>query len=807
MDNEYLSGNNELVVNEKGKKENVHTESERLRAAYALNMCTVSVSQIIDYNDGYILEQEYDAILNNLDLNRIIKDDADALLNILTELLDTITFFRIQEIKKEQIEKKYQQRMKNAIWSAIPSLSLVALGNPIAIATSIITTVGTGYMNYRKEKANALNDKADAEIELQITAIEQFNALRRELFTTAWRLAKEYDFDDKWRLTEKQIKQYNAILMDKDEYRKYARLEAIADRFEAYPPFWYFYGHTANYIAETATDQNVKKRYKERAKEHFEHYDRIQDNNILREDQLTASFALEYIDLLWEMWKLDKKENRTKERIDKIENLLNLAIEKAGNSFDILQLCAISCLKIGNTSSAARQLKILVNEGYNVPANARLLSRIYTSQFLFSKDDKEADAAYAEYKVLEATTDAVYLFPIPDKRPQDAGLEDRSLQKKYVEEQKYYLKKSYRFAINSYIKKCISEYNKLWPVPYPNQSYDDEFFDYTVESKIRRDSEMENVLNGDSHSEYVNRLYNSLFRKNYLDLLNNMMRSLDELSFFRDYEDKDDLVLIIRRRIVNTRNELKEFQNNLREGKFSFEKYKEIQESISFQAFTEEFFNGVKSVIMDRIDDADELCENDEISVMSYLDNAEIELKDFCRNQNLEDPEEYDKWGNRQIDIPNENYYFGYSILGDDMIKEDEQKNRKEKMLKAVRQAASGITHSNDDIELLITGEPKFDMYFKNVKFGGAGLKPNIIAIIDDKTKKDYDMLLAYNGFIIVDKNKIKRTKDYRLMNYITRGDANELGIGWPDKYANPNVNIANLYDLVQQLVEIQEKV
>ena len=34
-----------------------HSIEEKLRAAYALNMCTVSVSQIVDYNDAYILEQ------------------------------------------------------------------------------------------------------------------------------------------------------------------------------------------------------------------------------------------------------------------------------------------------------------------------------------------------------------------------------------------------------------------------------------------------------------------------------------------------------------------------------------------------------------------------------------------------------------------------------------------------------------------------------------------------------------------------------------------------------------------------------
>ena len=49
---------------------------EQLKAAYALNLCTVSVSQIIDYNDVNIMEQEYESILNNLNLEQMPKDEA-----------------------------------------------------------------------------------------------------------------------------------------------------------------------------------------------------------------------------------------------------------------------------------------------------------------------------------------------------------------------------------------------------------------------------------------------------------------------------------------------------------------------------------------------------------------------------------------------------------------------------------------------------------------------------------------------------------------------------------------------------------
>ena len=59
----------------------VKTDEEKLKAAYALNLCMVSISQIIDYNDIYILEQEYDAILNNINLEKMprLDDTTDAL--------------------------------------------------------------------------------------------------------------------------------------------------------------------------------------------------------------------------------------------------------------------------------------------------------------------------------------------------------------------------------------------------------------------------------------------------------------------------------------------------------------------------------------------------------------------------------------------------------------------------------------------------------------------------------------------------------------------------------------------------------
>ena len=185
---------------EEPEKTTEEIEKEQLKAAYALNLCTVSVSQIIDYNDIYFLEREYDAILNNLNLEKMPKDEA--LLRILKQLLDVITFFRIQEGERKMMEKEYAQKIKNAIWSAVPNPAvLVTGGNPAMIVASLVSQVGIGYMNYRKEKAHINQEKERKEWELQRSAMEQFNGLRRELFDTAWRLADEYDFPDEYRIT------------------------------------------------------------------------------------------------------------------------------------------------------------------------------------------------------------------------------------------------------------------------------------------------------------------------------------------------------------------------------------------------------------------------------------------------------------------------------------------------------------------------------------------------------------------------------------------------------------------------------
>lgn len=83
--------------------EKVKQTTDQITAAYALNLWTVSISQIIDYNDVNVLEQEYETIMNNLNLYNMPKDEA--LLDVIKEIMDEITFLRISEGDKKSLRE------------------------------------------------------------------------------------------------------------------------------------------------------------------------------------------------------------------------------------------------------------------------------------------------------------------------------------------------------------------------------------------------------------------------------------------------------------------------------------------------------------------------------------------------------------------------------------------------------------------------------------------------------------------------------------------------------------------------------
>lgn len=506
-------------------------EHDQLKAAYALNLCTASVSQIVDYKDLNVLEQEYELILNNLNLHNMPKDQA--LLHILRQILDTVTFFRIYEGDKMMLEKKYQQKIKNAIWNAIPSFALVAFGDPYTFAMSMIASVGMGYMNYRKEKANTLTEREEQEWTLQRSAIEQFNALRRELFDTAWRLSDSYEFDDKYRLTESQISQYNSILMDSIPLRKYERLNSIKDNFEAYPPFWYYLANAAMdvvnvYKNETAFGDNISaiNKYTQLAEQNYQKY-LDKDIDLLRNNYIRSACDLEYAALL-----LDSlpriEENEKKLRLCKINYLIDDAIKHCGSKLDILQIASIYYLKINKAEEATKHLRKLVIENYNTKTNSQLLSFIYLQETVF--DTNKFIPNTLKYKELVQFTDRTNLIPWVDSEKELTKEHLRNINELFLNNQKNKLYSYFEAIVNTIFHKEIISYNKELYDRHNMVDVDDAFFEDTIDARKERDEVYKKLSSREGEwKRFTAELSKGTIIISLNKHINKLLRSLDKL--------------------------------------------------------------------------------------------------------------------------------------------------------------------------------------------------------------------------------------------------------------------------------------
>ena len=445
------------------------------------------------------------------------------------------------------LEKKYQQKIKNAIWNAIPSFALVAFGDPYTFAMSMIASVGMGYMNYRKEKANTLTEREEQEWTLQRSAIEQFNALRRELFDTAWRLSDSYKFDDKYRLTESQISQYNSILMDSIPLRKYERLNSIKDNFEAYPPFWYYFANAAMdvvnvYKNETAFGDNISaiNKYTQLAEQNYQKY-LDKDIDLLRNNYIRSACDLEYAALL-----LDSlpriEENEKKLRLCKINYLIDDAIKHCGSKLDILQIASIYYLKINKAEEATKHLRKLVIENYNTKTNSQLLSFIYLQETVF--DTNKFIPNTLKYKELVQFTDRTNLIPWVDSEKELTKDHLRNINELFLYKQKKQLYSYFEAIVNTIFHKEIISYNKELYNRHNMVDVDDAFFEDTIDARKERDEEYKKLYSReDEWKRFISELSGNTIRISLDEHINRLLRKLNKLTqvaFNLDLESKID---------------------------------------------------------------------------------------------------------------------------------------------------------------------------------------------------------------------------------------------------------------------------
>lgn len=391
-----------------------HFERKKLKAACALNMCMVSLSQIVDYQNLEILKMEYDSILNNLNLEKVVKDKS--LLKALQSIMDACHFYILHAKDKEFLKKRQQFRLKSALGNALGGgrnvIAIFGSGNPWAIAAGAAAMIGVAAVNYKSQRDRAKFENEIDEWQLERSALEQLHNLRRTLFETAWHFAEKYNYPDSYRLTEKQISVYNEILRNPDPQTRYENLWLIRDNFKAYPIFWYSLGRAALETSdafrpdagdgerkrEIAYDDNkeLQDEYRKKALEAYKTFKRCHfGNELMREDVVAASAYLDHAQLC--------NPDNPEELLEILDDT-NQAHKLAPMDEEITQACAFRYLQLydydkqkglksrprqngrGGISDeniktipakAAECLRFLLNRDFNPEVNGRALSWLY----------------------------------------------------------------------------------------------------------------------------------------------------------------------------------------------------------------------------------------------------------------------------------------------------------------------------------------------------------------------------------------------------------------------------------------------
>lgn len=706
-----------------GSSQNEETSNVDLkRVAYALNCCTVSVSQIIEYDDVYILEQEYESILNNLNLEVMPKDEA--LLDVLKQLLNTITFFRIQEGDKAMLDKEYQQRMKNAIWSCVPNIGVIfAGGNWATAAVSLVSQIGIGYMNYRREKAKNNLEYEKQQWQLMRSALEQLNGLRRELFDAAWRLADRYHFPDSYRITEHQISMYNRILMEADPLKRYERLAYIKDKFEAYPPFLY---HLANAASSVALDNRatypslVKIEAAKEAKKLFQEYLDATDRNLFREDHIRATCALEYFNLLLTDGETEK---------DKLNSLLDIAIDAAGNSYDVLEMCAFSYAGIGEHIKASEILRMLVNEGYNTIVNAQLLSSLYVKEYVSSP----CEYISGKYKTLSDWVGKEYLFPLPTAVTASVD-QVEALNNQFFTCQKQILLTKYSYALKDFIEKYTVLFNRSIPTAIEKRDYPDSYFLNDTESIQRRVQDVLDLFEKGKGDGYISRLH--FLTQDMLNVLNSIYVALDKLPFVNG----TTLLQCLKERITDKADTLCRIQESISQHTLNQGDIRKIF-VLTFEMFTESAFKSVVEDIRQYVDT---------LSTMENISKAEAVLREFCDAEGIHVPQIMLSKGVSITDRKAENLpEISIDLLGSNAAMYQREMGKIKEMEQCVKEhqkKQSVIKGGSTKIEYLVKGTPAFDKYIERNSEKLKKCAWSILSVINDSSWKNDDWILTSTG-------------------------------------------------------------
>ena len=371
--------------------------SDALNTLDALNHAIVSIYKVEKRPSKVTVDEEYNAIINNIAWGNI-KDDSE-FQDLIREMMNAYTENRLEAKEREMLRRQYEVQVNRAFLEVKPlshlqteaavntaqQLSGSLFGGLLSAAASGVGEFTMALQTHERMKMQALGQEQEymqqrmaGEWELDKAKIRRFNTLKTSLLTAVWTLLNRYNLPDEARLTEDNLDQFYAFISEKDVAKALRMGKRLETNFSKYPPYWFYLG--CFYLQKGDSQE---------ARACFDKFEEV-NRPILRKDTFAAAAAR------YKIFTLNEKE------VDEAKRLVGI-IEKqaAADDWNTVLFAALQNYQLGDKKKAEDLLLQNIDNGFNVPLNTEILHQMQKGKFDLSAVQGVAIRQFKEPSQLE----------------------------------------------------------------------------------------------------------------------------------------------------------------------------------------------------------------------------------------------------------------------------------------------------------------------------------------------------------------------------------------------------------------------
>lgn len=273
---------------------------DAMQAAVALNYCRTSFHRIRRFPIRFVLAEEQEKILNNINLDGIADHEVIVLY---TSVLDEINQIPMAHYERKVANQYYDSLQQRKIIGDI-----LAIGADVATAHygAAVQTGVTSWWDYRvmdyQQQADVLKiDKS------RLASVVQKSALFLDTF---WQMAQKKRIPDRWLVRGDDLDALDQAMHEPNPEVRLRILKRMEPFMEAYPPYWYYVARTQQELGQLFAALNTYTRVVALGTSHFRKDDMLATalankagiQDYLRQPSAaeTAEKALTYSTDVWE---------------------------------------------------------------------------------------------------------------------------------------------------------------------------------------------------------------------------------------------------------------------------------------------------------------------------------------------------------------------------------------------------------------------------------------------------------------------------------------------------------------------------